>query len=241
MHHFKTELTLTLLLLVSAIILLNTSTTRETQYLTIIVTWLPIMLVYIWTREFRLIAELRNKEAREQEILSLNCELTKKAHTDSLTGLLNRNGITEKYKRMSEDRRTSENSTAYIMCDIDHFKKINDEFGHGTGDDVLKDFADILADCFRADDIVGRWGGEEFVIICNNIDKDNAGDIAEQLRARVVNASLLAGRTVTASFGVCVTPRAVKDISLALENADSALYVSKGQGRNQVTLTHWAD
>jgi diguanylate cyclase (GGDEF)-like protein len=154
---------------------------------------------------------------------------------DYLTGLYNRYKLDEslEYKLMQSKRY----STVFgiIMIDIDYFKTINDNYGHQAGDIILKEFAKILKDNSRETDIVGRWGGEEFLIIVENIDKDNILKLAEKLRVIVENYNFSFVKNKTASFGVSVYSPG-DDITSIVNKADKALYNAKDSGRNCVRI-----
>ena len=127
-----------------------------------------------------------------------------------------------------------------VMADIDHFKRINDDFGHGTGDVVIKEMARSLTDAAGANGCVGRYGGEEFCILLVGMGEDEA--IAISNRARLVfqslygaNDSVTSGRVVTASFGVSAISFGAADVAEILDQSDVALYESKNSGRNCAT------
>lgn len=153
--------------------------------------------------------------------------------TDSLTGIYNRLKLDQflhlefnRYERYSEP-------LSIILFDIDFFKKINDRFGHLIGDNVLKKIAHIASENIRKTDIVGRWGGEEFLIICPHINKDGVNALAEKIRVIVEKFDFGEVGTVTASFGTASSIDA-KNTAELLKSADDALYAAKDAGRNCV-------
>ena len=149
------------------------------------------------------------------------------ADTDSLTGLFNRRGF---------DRRVRPTDPGAIVClDLDHFKSVNDSFGHQAGDDVLRTVADVIRRTMRDDDIVARFGGEEFVVFLPGATAKAAGEIAERARTTIADTVGIGTRTITASFGVaaCEDGGTVQD---AIERADAASYAAKQGGRNRVVL-----
>lgn len=158
------------------------------------------------------------------------------AHTDQLTRLPNRHRL---WERLEGERLRSEyegSSFVLVMADIDHFKTINDLHGHEIGDRVLCHVSDVLAACLREQDTVGRWGGEEFLLILPQMQLADGVKAAERMREAVAKAPLLLegrGLAVTLSFGVeeC-RPGSVPD--RALRQADAALYRAKAAGRNRV-------
>jgi len=124
------------------------------------------------------------------------------------------------------------------MTDIDHFKSVNDTHGHGVGDDVIKYLADVLAENTRPNDLVGRFGGEEFCIVCPNTTIEEGHEIAENIRDIIekgIGANFLDKCTITASFGVASIHSQASNPSEMVEQSDRALYVSKESGRNRVT------
>ncbi len=151
---------------------------------------------------------------------------------DPLTGLYNRRGY--------EDNITSIKNTSFgsiLMCDIDHFKNVNDKYGHNTGDYVLKEVAKVLKEELRDNDISVRWGGEEFLIFLSETAISQACLMAERLRYKIEHNEIVYDNKsiyITFSIGVSVIEN---DISLeeAIKNADHAMYVSKKEGRNRVS------
>lgn len=187
-----------------------------------------------------LTATLDSSRHQAQSMLhKLTAELETHASTDALTGLANRR---EAYKAISElERRNSDLAGHYtvLIGDLDHFKSINDTFGHGFGDQVLQDVAKVLRDNTRADDIVARWGGEEFLILLPNTDVQGGDILAEKLRKQV--SALSDGYTqaadISISFGVAETnPVDATPTTQAqlLAEADARMYRAKNSGRNQV-------
>jgi diguanylate cyclase (GGDEF)-like protein len=126
---------------------------------------------------------------------------------------------------------------AAIMLDLDHFKQINDTFGHEEGDAVLASVGDVLSSTVRTSDFVGRSGGEEFVALLPGTDAEGALEVAEKLRATIAGVKLTrVDRAISASFGVAVHPDVAGDAETLLRLADRALYAAKGSGRNRVEL-----
>lgn len=157
------------------------------------------------------------------------------AHRDPLSALLNRRGFDERIDRL--DRRPWSGSV--ILCDIDHFKAVNDGFGHAAGDRVIAALADILRALSPPDAVVARFGGEEFVIVLPDRDAARAAGIAEDVRRRFaadVAARMGMDRPLTASFGLSVRKADDASIHDAIARADSALYDAKTLGRNRVCV-----
>ena len=126
------------------------------------------------------------------------------------------------------------------MCDLDHFKKVNDQYGHHIGDQVLQHFADILKDRVRQHDVVARFGGEEFVLLLPNNNAEQGRKVAEQLRETTASTQIAIGQDVklaiSASFGVAQYCVGDREWSAVLHRADNALYAAKKQGRNCVVV-----
>jgi diguanylate cyclase (GGDEF)-like protein len=166
-------------------------------------------------------------------------EVDRRARTDALTGLFNRLHFGEQLQRMlnEADREKHGQPLALVVMDIDHFKKVNDSWGHEAGDAVLKHVAHILQEGVRTVDICVRYGGEEIAILMGQTTSDVAVEVAERLRAKIAGSPLRHGGatiSVTASFGVAAYPETVKVRDQLFPSADKALYIAKHEGRNCV-------
>ena len=161
----------------------------------------------------------------------------RQALVDSLTGLANRRSLEEKLRGEVARAVRFDESMCLVLSDIDDFKLVNDRYGHAVGDEVLKEFAAVLAETVRESDAAGRWGGEEFALVLSGTDLNGGVRLAERARAALAaRAVVLPDGTrieVTASFGVAAFPE-VPERDLLLEAADSALYEAKRAGKNQV-------
>ncbi len=178
----------------------------------------------------------------QQEITRQNRELQLLATRDPLTGVLNRRSLFEGLGTLLREAAQEGQPLSCIMVDIDHFKSINDRFGHATGDKVIKLVAGILVETVRAEDFVGRYGGEEFCVILPGIDEAEAGEIAERMRAVVregKSTKFTSAIQVTASFGVSCSSDDASTPGDLIEHADKALYLAKDSGRNRVV--RWSD
>jgi diguanylate cyclase (GGDEF)-like protein/PAS domain S-box-containing protein len=166
-------------------------------------------------------------------------ELIDAALTDPLTGLHNRRGLEGRSEALHFRPGGATITQVWIMVDIDHFKRVNDTYGHEAGDEVLKAVAEALRSTARVADIVARFGGEEFVLVLPDTSAEMAARIAERLRLAIEALSTdVDGQVirVTASFGVA--QRAAQESQLeVLERADAALFSSKKDGRNRVTMS----
>ena len=158
---------------------------------------------------------------------------------DQLTGLLNRRGFAEQTERAYATARRTDRPVSVIMTDIDHFKSVNDEFGHAAGDAALAHFAKILKVTRRTDDILARMGGEEFAIVLPGTVLEESIRIAEELCRLLEEAPMIVDGnaiTMTASFGVATLSLNDTCLTDAIIRADRALYRSKRAGRNRVDL-----
>mgnify|MGYP001345742948 CR=1 FL=1 len=162
-----------------------------------------------------------------------NDKIVEISRRDPLTQLYNRRYFEEKIKEMISLARRHSQPLSIIMTDIDKFKVVNDSFGHDAGDRVLVDYALLMRENTREEDLVARFGGEEFVIALPYTDGNQASLLAERLRKRLSQLDLLGnGHLVTASYGVSQWKQN-EDITDLLKRADKALYQAKGTGRNR--------
>jgi diguanylate cyclase (GGDEF)-like protein len=156
---------------------------------------------------------------------------------DQLTGMLNRKALSTRSEELAQQALISGDPVGMIVCDLDHFKEINDTHGHPTGDAVLKDVAYLMRKQLRAFDLAYRLGGEEFLILLPGSDLTRAVGLAERLRSHVAAAPLTGDVHVTMSFGVSASgrdePFEYQDV---FAEADAALYRAKRGGRNQVCM-----
>jgi diguanylate cyclase (GGDEF)-like protein len=160
-----------------------------------------------------------------------------RASTDALTGLPNQRAVQVNLRRMSAQALRSGFPLAAIMFDLDHFKQINDSYGHGKGDQVLATVGQVIAGAIRASDFAGREGGEEFVVLLPATDRDQAAVVAESLRKAIALIQVTdVERPITASFGVAALPDDATEPEALIRCADRALYVAKSRGRNRVEL-----
>jgi two-component system cell cycle response regulator len=171
-----------------------------------------------------------------------NARLEQLAQTDPLTQLLNRRALTERINAEMERALRYDSTMALLMIDLDHFKSVNDTYGHLVGDDVLRDVAQLLHDTIRTSDIVARYGGEEFLVLLPETDDEGAESFAERIRAAVeghefASVSLTMPLRLTASVGVAVFPAArIESVEDLFSRADAALYRAKADGRNCVRM-----
>ncbi|MCS0616447.1 GGDEF domain-containing protein [Massilia kyonggiensis] len=162
-------------------------------------------------------------------------DLANQAHTDPLTGALNRQGLREVLMKRLHVAGHVDEEMAVVFMDLDHFKRINDEYGHDAGDEVLKRFATTIRDEVRASDKLVRWGGEEFLLLCPETDVAHAMAMLDKLRAALAHQDWPHGLRVTSSFGL-TSLKPEEDIGAAIKRADGALYLAKANGRNRVEI-----
>lgn len=164
-------------------------------------------------------------------------ELREASLTDSLTGALNRAGFEQRAQRILQRAQRDGRALALLMVDADHFKRINDEFGHPAGDEALRVLVAAAREALRPDDLLGRHGGEEFVALLTDLDPQAARRAAERLRAKIEATSLeLAGRRLhlSVSIGLSTAAGAGYDLAQLVSRADAAVYRAKALGRNRV-------
>jgi diguanylate cyclase (GGDEF)-like protein len=170
---------------------------------------------------------------------SLNSQLEKISRVDGLTGLYNRRFWEEQFVMEFKRDKRSESPSTLIMLDIDHFKKVNDTYGHPAGDEVIKTLAGILKKATRETDIAGRYGGEEFAIILPDTPVANVEFVSERIRRLVEKCTVVYDEidiSFTISIGIAGFKQTYRDSTQWLDTADKALYKAKESGRNRVIL-----
>lgn len=212
----------------------------EQWYQLIVAVWLIIALLFLTIRVARLKMQLTRKAERERELTEINNlldsrsrDLEVRARTDPLTGAFNRQGLEDAMAIGLNEWRQEAKPLSIMMLDIDHFKQINDNFGHATGDLVLSRIAALMQENIRPTDLFARWGGEEFVLLCRNTSLQSATLIADKLRQLVADQSFGLAGSVQASFGVATLGNN-ESLEEIFVRADNALYEAKHQGRNRV-------
>jgi diguanylate cyclase (GGDEF)-like protein len=168
-------------------------------------------------------------------------QLYELATRDSLTGLLNRRALYEYAEKEINRTNREQKLLSMIMMDIDHFKDINDNFGHLIGDRAVCMVSDTISRKKRQYDLLGRWGGDEFLLILPSTDAEEAVRVAERLRMEISKISLLVNRDdpihLKASFGIaCMRPNHFLTFDELLQQADHALYQAKRQGRDRISV-----
>ncbi|TMC38792.1 MAG: GGDEF domain-containing protein [Chloroflexi bacterium] len=184
-------------------------------------------------------ADLLNGVASQAAIAIRHAQLftaqEENALTDELTKLSNRRALAQRFLQEMQRARRHHNSIAFMMVDIDHFKQVNDTYGHLNGDAVLAELAQILVSGARESDVCARYGGEEFALILHETTESGARVLAERIRAKVAAATFPGGLKLTISVGVAATHEAALFTQL-IDRADQALYAAKQGGRNQVRV-----
>ena len=162
-------------------------------------------------------------------------EVKKRMEIDPLTGVYNRNRFPSAMRDFTKIARDTGEPLSLVMFDIDHFKSINDTYGHDAGDEVLFGFAQTIRSFLDRRHILIRWGGEEFILLCLHYDGDQAQAFANQIREGVAKARLLTAQQVTCSGGIGVWHGPDDDAAALVKRADTALYASKEGGRNRIS------
>ena len=215
---------------------MKTAIMSEAQWYSLLLgLWIMMIVVYLGYRFGNLRRALR--ERRTLEALALR-EAQEAASHDHLTKILNRRGVTERFDGLRKGR--SGTAVTVILIDIDHFKLLNDTWGHEYGDRVLTEVAGVIRHNVRGVDLVARWGGEEFVVVCAGIDRRGAQRVSEKIRECIESFDFGACGRITASFGIhwsnAPANTAEAELPQMVALADIALYAAKAGGRNCVRL-----
>lgn len=179
------------------------------------------------------VRELSARMLNGARILAMAKRLTDDATHDPLTGVLNRRTLMESVTSTAGIARRNGNPLSILMLDLDRFKQINDEHGHHMGDQVLVAVADVLKSSFRSNDLVFRYGGEEFLVILAGADEATAESCAERCRQRIQGLNNFTGLEVTVSCGIAQMEHIGLSGTELIERADKALWSAKESGRNQ--------
>ena len=175
--------------------------------------------------------------ALQRELVEAREKLRDQATRDSLTGLWNRPSVLDAFERELARAQRDQTPVGVVMADLDRFKSVNDTFGHLAGDAMLKEFARRMLACVRPYDTIGRYGGEEFLIVLSNCEDLCTENQAERMRNALAGHPMLIGdhqHSITASFGATTwKPGIPPNLELLIRAADTALYQAKNQGRNR--------
>ena len=167
-------------------------------------------------------------------------ELVETSRRDALTGLLNRSAIFDVLAQMRRTALERGTTLSVVMADLDHFKQINDQYGHTVGDAVLRECAERFRDTLRPGDAVGRYGGEELILVIPGLSPTHTAARMEEIREAICSTPIIHGRhalTVTCSFGVAWLNERHRNLEAVVDAADEALYIAKQNGRNRVEFT----
>ena len=173
----------------------------------------------------------------EKKLIDLNNRLKFLVRTDSLTGLLNHAAILKELSMELDRGKRDHSSTSVLMIDLDRFKAVNDTYGHQTGDRVLMTFANLLLQSCRSFDRIGRYGGEEFLIVLPRTNAEESVSIGNRIRRNTENLQVDENNEnlrITCSIGCCTAAKSEKHSSSIVAAADSALFRAKKAGRNTV-------
>ena len=187
--------------------------------------------------------ELKYRTRIGERIINLERRILELANTDALTGVMNRRAFMERMEQETVRSRRDKIPLSFILADIDHFKKVNDTYGHQVGDLVLQRFSATVSASMRPYDLIGRYGGEEFVICLPGADGLQAASAAERIRKKVEAMEIIVpdgSRSVriTASFGATAySVESRESMDSIIKKADDALYRAKNEGRNRVCTT----
>jgi two-component system cell cycle response regulator len=174
----------------------------------------------------------------QDELRQRNEELDLVSRTDALTGLRNRRHVEEYLTKLVSLARRNVEPIAVLIVDIDHFKSVNDGHGHDAGDAVLREVAGRMVDSVRLEDMVGRWGGEEFLVVLPNTAAQGAAELAERLRQVVAGepCPLPDGGAVPVTISLGCAASVIDDAATLARSADAAMYEAKESGRNRVVV-----
>lgn len=214
----------------------------EVQLLSIILAlWFVSAATYLVNSLLSLRRSARANAAHSRVLEGVNAalklereELATAASHDALTGVLNRVGLRNRLYQLMASPRGADAVLCVLFIDIDHFKRVNDNYGHATGDAVLQHFAATLARHTRGTDVLCRWGGEEFVLLCDGLARERAGVLALNICSIMAGEQWPEAIPVRCSLGVAQTTDSAEAISAVLERADQALYAAKQGGRHCV-------
>jgi diguanylate cyclase (GGDEF)-like protein len=225
---------------IKEIIFTGKSIDAETYYLSIIVIWLVSLTILGLIRFTQIVRDLRFERrhlqtlTQENEALELKkAELEKRVHVDKLTTVYNRAGIEQAFTVMHHNWTEKTRKYGIIVLDLDHFKIVNDDYGHQIGDVVLEKLGAMLKATVRSEDLVGRWGGEEFIVLANAAEIEQLRVLAEKVRFAVESAEWPESLKITASLGLAIV-NTTDTIESIFTRADSHLYRAKNHGRNNV-------
>jgi len=210
----------------------NTVTNQWYQCRDQAVPWLDGRLVRI-----EVATNITDRKIMEEELRAAHLQAELLADTDALTGLNNRRAFFNLGKQLLHQAERNATPVALIMFDLDHFKQINDRYGHTLGDETLVSIARVAEEQIRSSDVLARLGGEEFAVLMPQATQEQALTLAERLNKAFLGNTITKNQisfTCTASFGVSALGGSIKNLDALVAEADKALYVAKNNGRNQI-------
>lgn len=190
-----------------------------------------IFVLYIVRQQVR---RERSLAVRAAGLADAMAEAVARSETDKLTHCYNRNRMDSVLEAEISRHRAEKDAFSLIMLDIDFFKRINDNYGHDAGDEVLASFAGLIRDNIKKSDVFVRWGGEEFILVCRDCSSDEAQLVAERLRRQVAYSDFFPRQRITCSIGVASWQGDGDSAADLLKRVDTALYTAKRNGRNRV-------
>lgn len=186
-----------------------------------------------------IIYDVTDEAINKKELEEANHKLESLSRIDRLTGLYNRGFWEESLKKEAKRLQRNEGHSCLLMLDVDHFKRINDEFGHSGGDAALRHIADVLKKTLRESDLIGRFGGEEFAVTLVDTDVEGGKVFAERVRKILAESTIIFDKNqikLTISLGLAPYKKSYLQHEQWIADADKALYYSKENGRNRVTV-----
>ncbi len=214
--------------------------TGSAEYMYQNTTFIPLMSsTGLVTHLCLLIYDVTDNAINKKELEKLNGDLGILSQTDGLTNLFNRSHWENCLKAEFKRWKRSHSASSLVILDIDHFKNVNDTYGHTVGDDVIRHLSSLIKQHVRETDISGRYGGEEFVILLADTPLENAQIFAERLRKEVAQSIVKHNDidlSYTISLGIAEIAPSIKTYEEWIEHADAALYCSKESGRNKVSV-----
>jgi diguanylate cyclase len=199
-----------------------------------VLTCIPLLILYPLSVGYVCYRTARSLQYQKKQLSIMS-------RTDYLTGLLNRSALNEIMEEFIDDQGVDLPHNVVALIDVDGFKQINDRLGHSAGDGILQEITNIMRSCTRAQDTIGRYGGDEFCVILRDVNRAEALQILERMRARAHAASLTKGNTAAAlgtlSIGAAFYHPLSNTVAKWIDRADYAMYEAKRNGRNQIFFT----
>ncbi|PKF80274.1 GGDEF domain-containing protein [Vibrio sp. vnigr-6D03] len=213
----------------------------EKLMLTLVLIWTVLGVALFWFDHSRNLTAISQANARHLHLKTVNDRLRQQntrfaemAQVDALTGARNRHSVRNWLDNAAKQTEAGLDTLSMIYLDIDHFKRINDTFGHQIGDDILKEFVLVVSAVIRPSDHLVRWGGEEFIVFCRDSGLEQAQEIAERILCNVREHAWLHGEPLTCSAGVAEMEN--ERMTETMARADEALYQAKHLGRDRVEV-----